>query len=121
MISDEQLENAAKAYYDYCDASWYDLDPKAQAHYRARMQLALNAFVADAWRPIESAPKNGSAVLLFFHMPDRGDYVWLDKWDVQERNWLVAPRTAPTHWMPVPAAPVPENQHLCRLPSPSGG
>lgn len=107
LISDEQLESAARAYYNYCDASWYDLDPRAQTHYRTRMQLALGEFVTHIWRPIESAPRDGSAVLLFHHMPGRGDYVWLDKWDGQDRAWMTAPRAAPTHWMPVPPPPAP--------------
>ncbi|NHN83471.1 hypothetical protein GOB93_02300 [Acetobacter musti] len=105
LISQDQLEGAARAYYDYCDASWDDLDPKAQTHYRTRMQLALNAFVGHLWRPITSVPRDGSAVLLFHRMTGRGDYVWLDKWDVQDRQWRTAPRATPTHWMPVPPPP----------------
>ncbi|BCI66154.1 hypothetical protein [Acetobacter aceti] len=86
MIDREQLEAASEAYYAYCGADWNDLDPKAQTHYRTRMQLGLDAFVASIWRPISSVPRDGSAVLLFLYMEGRGDYVWLDRWTAGTRR-----------------------------------
>ncbi len=105
MIDREQLEAASDAYYAYCGAAWNDLDPKAQTHYRTRMQLGLEAFVANIWRPISSVPRDGSAVLLFLYMAGRGDYVWLDRWDAQDRRWRLAPHARPTHWAPLPPPP----------------
>ncbi|AQS86459.1 hypothetical protein A0U92_11970 [Acetobacter aceti] len=107
MIGREQLEAAAEAYYAYCGAAWDDLDPKARAHYRTRMQLGLEAFVANIWRPISSAPRDGSAVLLFLHIEGRGDYIWMDLWDAQDRRWRLAPHGRPTHWTPLPGPPQP--------------
>lgn len=109
QISQEQIESAAEAYYNYCDAAWTDLDPKARAHYRSRMILALDAFVSHIWRPVGTAPKDGTPVFLFSHMPGRGDYVWPDRWDPEYQCWRTAPHAEPTHWMPVPPPPPPES------------
>ncbi|GBQ95074.1 hypothetical protein AA23498_2197 [Acetobacter nitrogenifigens DSM 23921 = NBRC 105050] len=105
MISEEQLEAAARSYYDYCDGSWETLNPMAQSLYRTRMRLALNTFVATLWRDIASAPKDGTAVLLFNHIDGRGDYTWLDRWDPEYGRWIAAPKARATHWMPIPPPP----------------
>lgn len=70
----------------------------------------------SAWRPIESAPKDGTWVLLSC---DHGQYVagWLTEGDgdtVNFSGWYVEDNkhgpyalrgAAPTHWMPLPAEP----------------
>lgn len=60
----------------------------------------------DQWQPIETAPKDGTEILVFdagaifislwFTDPDRGEQGW---WD----NGIVEP--PPTHWMPLPDPP----------------
>lgn len=63
------------------------------------------------WQPIETAPKDGSRVLLYhsgfkhpFYKRDLKARWWVDWWD--ERAWYqTAPDAQPTHWMPLPAAP----------------
>ncbi|WP_173569120.1 hypothetical protein [Acetobacter conturbans] len=107
VVSGEQLEAAADAYYTYCGAPWDDLAPQAQNLYRIRMQLALDAFAERMWRPIATVPRDGSAILLFLHMKNRGDYIWLDRWDHQDGRWRLAPHAKPTHWTPLPAPPHP--------------
>lgn len=63
------------------------------------------------WQPIETAPKDGTRILL-----GRGDRVWLDEWwkGIGISGWasLVAWEQAggsyslpPTHWMPLPDPP----------------
>ncbi|MBV1837379.1 hypothetical protein [Acetobacter estunensis] len=106
VISPDQLEVAARAYYAYCEGDWDTLDPKAKALYRTRMQLALTAFVDHAWRPIATAPLNGTAVFLFLRIKGRGDYLWLDRWDPQLRSWVEAPHAKPTHWTPLMPPPL---------------
>lgn len=107
LVSPDQLEAAAEAYYAYCGAPWSGLAPKAQDLYRTRMYLALEAFTARMWRPIATAPRDGSAILLFLNMPERGDYIGLDRWDPQDRRWRSAPHAQPTHWTPLPPPPRP--------------
>lgn len=70
------------------------------------------------WRPIDSAPKDGSAVLLF---GGEGCFGWtppanmadlplsISRWS--EDRWVEAtgeqyqPHDGPTHWMPLPDPP----------------
>lgn len=78
------------------------------------------AGAAPSWQPIETAPKDGSAVLL--SRPDSGGS-WIGKYEpvyqsgyrpdnpwfslMLNRDYLSKPlkSSAPTHWMPLPAAP----------------
>ena len=69
------------------------------------------------WQPIETAPKDGTAVLLWLGAPwsEVRQMWWYDPWDV----WLAAGEdepdagderfgcgsAIPTHWMPLPAPP----------------
>ncbi len=70
----------------------------------ALAKSALKAADAAAWRPIESAPKNVPPTLVIdASMPEEGPYIanckngiWCDDYDMVE----------PTHWMPLPPAPV---------------
>lgn len=71
--------------------------------------------VPEGWRPIDSAPKDGSWVLSAgggaeFGMPVKWnirvgawecDACMLEDWDNQAEGY-----SRPTHWMPLPAAPV---------------
>jgi len=73
------------------------------------------------WQPIETAPKDGTAILLFFPSQDvviRGCWAWQGEGDwesgIQDfQDWgtdddLVInddPYNGPTHWMPLPEPP----------------
>lgn len=78
-----------------------------------RNALALNGTEATGWQPIETAPKDGSEVLVckpfmdgwahyvVFWLRDKGWTVWsnAEGWELAE----------PTHWMPLPAPPTPKS------------
>lgn len=83
--------------------------------YEAERQLAaLRTQAPDSWRPIETAPKDGDAILITrptlftaeerWHVVrwDEGDEMWVCH-DGKFDSYLRGP--APTHWMPLPAAP----------------
>jgi hypothetical protein len=70
-----------------------------------------------AWQPIETAPKDGTTILVFF---DGGDMVlacWSENvwhsddrklrpgWEPLHRVYDVEDAIFPTHWMPMPASP----------------
>lgn len=64
------------------------------------------------WQSIETAPRDGTRILLV-----HGSYIWLDTWwkgDGTNSDWssIVAWKQAtgktpdaPTHWMPLPTPP----------------
>lgn len=66
---------------------------------------------AEAWQTIESAPKDGTKVLLChsgyahpFYDRDRMPRVWVDFF--RGGSWYnTAPSGLPTHWRPLPAPP----------------
>lgn len=66
---------------------------------------------AERWRPIETAPRDGTKVLLYhhgyksaFYRRDHEPRVWVDVF--REGNWYnTAPSAQPTHWRPLPAPP----------------
>lgn len=76
--------------------------------------------LADGWLPIESAPRDGTLLLLI--QPEEGgelipgledDYKWLSPYTFtgwwRDGEWRCAEYSAfdksPTHWMPIPKPP----------------
>lgn len=54
------------------------------------------------WKPIETAPKDGTRILLNIDHGKHGDAVWTGLW---ADGWIVSygkPENTPTHWMPLP-------------------
>ncbi len=71
------------------------------------------------WRPIDTAPKDGTRVLLYATLfgaslgghdleKDYGQWVIIAAWDDQYGMWLDGSQCTPvpTHWMPLPSPPV---------------
>lgn len=55
----------------------------------------------DGWQPIETAPRDGSLVLVAF---DR--YPDFARWNKRTDHWETMVRNiTPTHWMPLPEVP----------------
>lgn len=58
----------------------------------------------SAWRPIETAPKDGARVLCF--APAIHGYRAHMRTDAYEDGWWNCPRAHPyTHWQPLPEPP----------------
>jgi hypothetical protein len=61
------------------------------------------------WRPIETAPKDGT-MFIIFQAEEDGDH-WFDlvSWSETENDWIDDGGTlscdGPTHWMPLPEPP----------------
>lgn len=84
-----------------------------------RLVAALEAARKDGWQPIETAPKDGTHVLLWFEwhdLPVVGDFRYGRWWSVHSlggnlprpngMDWEEVMR--PTHWMPLPLPPATE-------------
>lgn len=69
------------------------------------------------WRPIDTAPKDGTPILAFIPDADPEERIYVLRWDKHyagDGPWLYRwteaggegyQTYAPTHWMPLPAAP----------------
>lgn len=74
------------------------------------------------WRPIETAPKDGTEVLLYFEKGFTEKGRWVDRETreygkvthrIEKWSWgsgvfgsLLGNEPEPTHWMPIPSGPV---------------
>lgn len=134
-IPKQMIEAGARALYshDYPKTEgslagpWEETSEHIKNIYRDRTKPVIQAALSSLWQPIESAPRDGSPVLLLPHMVSAS-------WDFGAENWLVfniplnkdqtvyggkdAPAmwfefmadhydVKPTHWMPADAIPQP--------------
>ena len=117
-VTDEMVELARKAH-----ASQFGrMDPEIQVYTRQPMRAALEAeqpVAVDEWQPIDTAPRDGTPVDLWgvnhLHPRKTGRRATDVTWG-RVRDWLGNERDdwqhgqgddfEPTHWCPVPAAPL---------------
>ena len=109
-----------EATMEMCEAGWNEYD--LQEHFSVRFMYERMIAVAptppvseDRWLPIETAPKDGTRLLLAKIGRDESECgvgVWwacTGNWSDQWKNWNdgIEPcgLSAPTHWMPLPKAP----------------
>ena len=97
---------------------WHEIRDRSVARIAAELAEAADALEAGPWMPIETAPKDGTAVMLgnsggawigrFMQFAQSG-YRFDDPWRSLMLNHYHIPYEhrykAPTHWMPLPAAP----------------
>lgn len=66
------------------------------------------------WRPMETAPKDGTHFLAWILGFDECDYPVLVRWHIQQEDWIIADFIAAefagddiglSHWMPLPKPP----------------
>jgi hypothetical protein len=79
---------------------------------KAIQSLADAPAPRSEWRPIESAPKDGQPILAI--SVAQGNTVRIVRFDTQSKQWNSIPnslwRLRATHWMPLPAPPLPEGE-----------
>jgi len=68
----------------------------------ARVAELMEENAASSWQPIETAPQDGTNVLIAF--ADRHIQLWQTR--VQDGKWMWY-EVGPTHWMPLPEPPQP--------------
>lgn len=87
------------------------VEQRSEPHVFAELVLAAaGRAAAEGWRPIETAPKDGSAILT----PE--GITWWHKESWMSGRWECCGNgdaftfMGPTHWMPLPAPPAPPSQ-----------
>lgn len=114
-LSRSEVREAAAELLEPGRAVWLggDQSPLARAVASLCSELsAANATIAtmreeSAWRPIETAPKDGSTILVFRPRARRYPVVGTDYWSDRLGNcWARSPDDEqPTHWRPFPSPP----------------
>lgn len=107
---------------------WTSLEVEAIKRYGADcFRLGVEAGTPK-WLPIESAPKDGTAILVCLSDSDSGYVVfWVDPakeirdyvgskigWHIAYCGDFLGPCDAPTHWQPLPSPPTQEDKHIAR-------
>jgi hypothetical protein len=113
MWSDEEIKAAARDIAHYAAAA-AGAHPEVAEHIVPSVRQRLQSAV-PRWRPIESAPKDGTPVLILSEH-DSGPYISIRRW--VSANWIGGPASGwadefcqlrrglnPTHWMPLPEPP----------------
>ena len=102
MTTDKAIEAAARAIADFECRYQYPCEPDCTCTQQARAALA--AAEAEAWRPIEEAPRGGTRVLVLM----RDGHAVTASWDDDYHGWISSiggPLQYVTHWSPLPAPP----------------
>jgi hypothetical protein len=111
---DEEISKGNAALVEYWEnkgVSFTDADLPSRHEWMVILK-AIRTPPAEAWQPIETAPKDGTNILLWwpmqFHCALTGH--WANKWNPWI-GWKVSGwshdmfKTEPTHWMPLPNPP----------------
>ncbi|KXV60249.1 hypothetical protein AD948_05725 [Acetobacter senegalensis] len=92
-------------------AQYNEREPYAAGEFRVAITAALAAADAAAWRPIESAPKDGTEIIAYG--TQKADalspiepYLGVVWWEYELwQDGSIACRPVLTHWQPLPAPP----------------
>ncbi len=104
FITDEMVEAACGEFFTAWMPGADGLDVQ-----RKMMRASLEAAMKAAWRPIESAPKDGTRVLVA-----TSNAIHSACWDKIDHSWRVIPKTTTKTvpvpgdvlaWQPLPPAP----------------
>lgn len=109
------IERVARALWvDYWDGdacAWEDAEESARETSRSLARAALKA-MQDGWQPIETAPKDGTRIDVWFQLTIDHGARWANVlWSPEHEIWSGGPPSqykdgwVATHWMPFPASP----------------
>lgn len=73
---------------------------------RAIERAAIEAYQRQQWRPIETAPKDGTRIIVYRALEPGYEHelIGFDMW--RNGNWYRSRRAMrPTHWQPLPPPP----------------
>ena len=114
MITETMVEAACRALATNMSAiPWDEYGEENRCDVRKGMRAALEAADAAAWQPIETAPKDGTDILVSMWEDHQLVVVSFDETQPKSKfPWLGVPdgpgyaASAPTHWRPLPEPPV---------------
>ena len=105
MITDAQIEAVVAVLTRHRS----DVPEHVIYHATRTARAALEAAERAAWQPIETAPKDGTEVLLIisaYNDPSRGRAYVIARWEwggwIDDEEISIHP---PTHWRPLPQPP----------------
>ena len=111
MITDEMMKLVDEFENSIC-TNWELGSIDAGFLNRELKELRAAIEAAQAWRPIETAPKDGTLVIVgapgYASVSARWGWEspWIDGWWCDgHRSDAVGPEFTPTHWMPLPPPP----------------
>ena len=112
LIDTEVLEQAIEAFSEYTTPGTFGgrvpIEGALIAKLRAALAAQPTAPVVPQWQPIETAPKDGTVILVV--IPTSYPVIQAAVWDKPFNCWIAGGymrKTIPlTHWMPLPAAPL---------------
>ena len=102
----ERLRSLAEEWFEMCGDIHEPLNEAAAEITHLRAKLAVRD-----WQPIETAPRTGARLWLFSPYFDLDRKMYIGWWH-KDGCWMDfsdSELSAPTHWMPLPAIPKPEN------------
>lgn len=109
--TEQQIEAAAERAYlnnRAGDTPWADLSARHKQDWRTKVTSVINAAFSAAWHPIETAPKDGTYILLT-------NDIFVDVGRFSHGSFGgFASDSDPTHWMPLPTPPRPHLDDLCK-------
>lgn len=113
LLNNQRSECAAKnpgADNEWGQEEWLIMEIAVREyidHLASRNLLRTPALSQPQWLPIESAPKDGTSVLVY--APYGGGFITQSYWKAMPNNghmWVVdCGEICPTHWMPLPQKP----------------
>lgn len=109
----ELLERAVESLGSFCsDHGWAQTDMDCMDSISAVL-ASTAAAPAPEWRPIETAPKDGTWFIAFgpagTEIVNEPPGCYIGHWKKGRKGWDGFGRVTsyPTHWMPLPSAPTP--------------
>ena len=103
QVTDAMVAKAAESDAAFDGRTWLAMPKSERERYMERSRRSLTAALAEMWRPIEEAPKEGRQMILLL-TPSRFPQVafsntwWTAGFSVENK---------PTHWMPIEPLPAP--------------
>ncbi len=115
-MTNSTLQDRAKEALEQCPND-FGMDYTSWAEDNAKLIGECLRLAADPWMPIETAPRDGTRIQAYFPITPHDEkiqivrhttnvYEPIDNWTTDAGESACCSFDPPTHWMPLPAAPV---------------